>query len=251
MMKVLFIATCVVALVSCGSESKQENAQKSAPQEDPELVALGQEIFFDRAFGEADLACIDCHADHSDSLKAGDRLRAGHSILGAAHRTQTWNGEFTGEMLRRTAAGAAKCASLFQLRSEDPMHALNEREAAGLMAYYRSISNGTESRTLKWTAVSHPDDTARSKKELMNVLKYIDDLRGDVGRGEMLFGKACAICHGPSGRGNGPSMKVLRKHLDEVPLYVRRGSEGMPFFATDRITDQDIADIRQYIASSR
>jgi mono/diheme cytochrome c family protein len=211
------------------------------------LAERGAAIFRNTAFGDAELACADCHADHPDDAGADDRIRPGHPIPGAARRVETWNGEFSGARLAVTAAGAAKCAFLYQGRGDSLATALAPGEAAALMAYYASISTGSEPVRLAWTAVDWPGNTRRDTAAIARDIAGIEAMTGDARRGEALFDRACALCHGANGRMVGPALRIVRKHPERVADHVRRGHKDMPFFARDKLTDAQIADILAYI----
>ncbi len=247
-MKVQILAVAVIFLfAACGNgEKKDASAQNTDPAALEQLAQKGQEIFRDRHLGESGVACMDCHTDYDEEEGKNDgRLRAGHSILGAHKRAQTWNGEFSGDALRRTAAGAAKCAYQFQARGQSIETSLSEQEAAALMAFYEYISTSDEPPMLNWTAVTYPGDPDFSAEAMKTELETIESLRGDAGRGEKLFAMACAFCHE---NGLGPAMRIVKRKVEYLPRNVRTGDETMPFFSRDKLTDQDIADIKAFAA---
>ncbi|MBE0643301.1 MAG: cytochrome c [Bacteroidetes bacterium] len=228
-----------------GGEKKAGSAEGMDTGAIEQLAQRGQEIFRDRHLGESGVACMDCHTDYDEDGKNDGRVRAGHSILGAHTRAQTWNGEFTGNALRRTAAGAAKCAFQFQARGKNIETALSEQEAAALMAFYAYISPADEPPMLTWTAVTYPGDPDFNADAFDKEIETIEKLRGDAMRGEKVFGMACAFCHE---NGLGPAMRVVKRKVEHLPRAVRSGDETMPFFSRDKLTDQDIADIKAFIA---
>jgi mono/diheme cytochrome c family protein len=240
------VPVVAVLFVGCGSgEKKEGNAEGTDTAAIEQLAQKGQEIFRDRHLGESGVACMDCHTDYDEDSKNDGRIRAGHSILGAHKRAQTWNGEFSGDALRRTAAGAAKCAYQFQARGQSIETALSEQEAAALMAFYQYISTSDEPPMLNWTAVTYPGDPDFSAEALKTELETIESLRGDATRGEKVFGMACAFCHE---NGLGPAMRIVKRKVANLPRNARTGDETMPFFSRDKLTDQDIADIKAFIA---
>lgn len=208
------------------------------------LAEKGQEMFRDQDFGKTGVACIDCHADFDENKTTDGRIRPGHSILGAHARAHAWNGEFTGDALRHTAAGAAKCAWQFQERGAGVETALSEEEAAALMAFYEYISPEEQIPMLNWTAVTWPGDPDFEAETFEQALAPIEKLRGDHLRGERVYGMACAFCHD---HGIGPAMRILKRKVDHLPAVVRAGEDGMPFFSRDKLTDQDIADIKAFV----
>jgi len=241
------LAATLIVLSACGSDrdtgaSDGENADGQAQEK---LAERGQDIFRDRGFGEIEIACIDCHADFDEALAEEDRIRPGHSILGAHKRAETWNGEFSGAGLQRTAAGAAKCAWLYQEKGSSVEDALTEDEAAALMAYYAYVSPGNEPPLLSWDAVTWPGDPDFDAEIFEKEMEAIADLRGSAPRGETMFARACAPCHD---NGLGPATRIIRRKAGQVPAVVRAGEDTMPFFSRDRLSDQDIADIQEFLS---
>lgn len=242
----LLVVMAVVVLTACGGggdRDAREDGRDPAALE--KLAERGQEIFRDRGFGEAGIACMDCHADYDESTNTDGRIRAGHPILGAHRRAQTWNGEFSGDALARTAAGAAKCAWQFQARGQSIESALSADDAAALMAFYEYISPVDEPPMLNWTAVTYPGDPDFDEENFKRDLETVEVLRGDAKRGEKVFGMACAFCHDNE---LGPAQRKLSRKPERVPRTVRAGDDTMPFFSRDKLTDQDVADLKAFIA---
>jgi len=232
----------------CGSKNQaDEKLFQTTNSATPQLVAQGKALFENRNLGEVDIACIDCHSEYDDYLDSDERIRAGHAILGAHKRVSTWNGQFQGNALRRTAAGAAKCASIYQLCADDIGAALSNEEAEALLAYFGAISTGNEPPRLVWSSVSYPGDPRYSKESVLNAIAPIEKLHGDGVKGEVLFRKTCMLCHGPGSRGIGPAIQVMKKHIDDLTRVVRTGYDNMPFFSRDKLSDQDIADIKAWV----
>lgn len=246
MKSITFIIAALLLSACGGGEGERKDAAGHPDTATLEKLAQrGQEIFRDRSLGEAGVACMDCHADYDEDGKTDGRIRAGHSILGAHRRAQTWNGEFTGDALRRTAAGAAKCAYQFQARGQNVETALSAEEAEALMAFYEYVSPQDEPPMLNWTAVTYPGDPDFDEEAFNTELAVIESLRGDAARGERVFGMACAFCHD---NGLGPAVRKLKRKADKLPRTVRGGDETMPFFSRDKLTDQDIADLKAFIS---
>jgi len=122
----------------CGGDERgrTSSVEKAFPAADPELAKAGRDIFYDRGFGGTGVSCADCHPDCDDAVPLENRITPGHSIVGAAGRSSVWNGLIRGADLRRTAAGASRCAAVFQKRGNGPEQALTKEEAARLLAFY-------------------------------------------------------------------------------------------------------------------
>jgi mono/diheme cytochrome c family protein len=246
---------CLIAIIfacvslSCSKNARDEGAAPGGFRSGPDmaLAKKGYAIFRDKSFGKTGIACSDCHADYPDSLQPPERILAGHSILGAQERAEAWNGEFTGPALKSTAAGAARCASMFQARAATPAEALTADEAAALMAFYTAVSPGAEAKRLPWTAVARPGDKSFSKDSFEANIEAIDKPTGDAEKGATQFEAACRSCHGRDEGGIRPSLRSLRRSMGMLSRVVRIGYKTMPFFARDKLTDRDIADIREFL----
>jgi mono/diheme cytochrome c family protein len=241
----LFCALILLSSCGSGDGEAEKNTGNETTVSLEQKAERGQQIFRDRSFGSIEIACVDCHADFDETLARDDRIRPGHSILGAHQRVESWNGEFSGDGQRRTAAGAAKCAWLYQEKGSGVEDALSEEEAEALMAYYAYISPGDEPPKLSWSAVTWPGDPDFSDEAFERDIASIDDLRGNPVHGKEMFDRACAPCHDT---GLGPATRILKRKVEMLPATVRGGEETMPFFSRDRLTDQDIADIKSFVA---
>ena len=252
MTRALLAAGLIAAI--CVTACEERTSDQSGTQEThrtgefKELAQRGYAIFTDRGFGAVPVACNDCHTEYAEHLDT-TRLYPAHTLLGAANRRTTWYGEFKGQALERTGAGAAKCALIYQERGETLFDALSQDELDALLAFYRYISTGEESRQPEWEALSFPGDTRYSRDSLTAIADSLSELRGDPRHGGMLFRKACEPCHARDGEGIGPHPRFLRKYEDKLFLYVRAGRGIMPFFSYDKLTNQDVADIREYVAA--
>ncbi len=242
-MTIRYTLIVLLLLTACGSKERSDTAGEGKADLSgiEELATRGQEIFRDRSFGEEAVACADCHADFDEALAGDDAIRPGHSILGAHKRVRTWNGEFSGEALRKTAAGAAKCAHLYQARGTSTASALTQPEADALLAFFEYVSTGEEAMTLSWDALTWPGDTSMTRDELKAEVEKLSSMRGSADKGEQLFKRTCAGCHF---NGYAPAMRMLKRN---VTRNVRSGYGGMPFFSRDKLSDQDVADIRMFL----
>ena len=210
------------------------------------LAEQGFNIFHDDDFGSTGIACADCHNDFPDSL-LHDRIKPGHSILGAADRRSAWYGEFEGEELQTTAAGAAKCALIYQERGESLESALSAAEADALLSYFRYVSPEGAGAKNRWRALSYPGDPAFKRDSILVIVDSLNELRGDAARGEALFESACAPCHSGGPNAVAPNPRYLRRYVNRVFLYVRAGKGIMPFFSYDKLSDPNVADIREWL----
>ena len=76
--------------------------------------------------------------------------------------------------------------------------------------------------------------------------------RSTVDAGRTAFARAqCESCHGPNanGAGQGPALLPFTKNLQELTGIVRQGIGLMPAISRNNATDEEIADILQYLRS--
>lgn len=69
-------------------------------------------------------------------------------------------------------------------------------------------------------------------------------------KGNAAYAKAgCETCHGPGGNGNGqgPALVPFTLDLRELVTIVRQGVGLMPGTPRDRVSDDEIAEIRRYL----
>jgi thiosulfate dehydrogenase len=171
----------------------------------------------------------------------------GGSLRGATERPSFWAGQEV-ELLR----SVNHCLDYFMLKS-DPWTAEDE-EARALYAYLESISEGAIAAPVPFTVV----------------FDIVDLPAGDAKRGETLYERACATCHGPAHTGEGRLVErapvLPEQTLEQHPLgeytaeerrlvFVEKARYGafvsytgeMPPFSLEALPDADMADIHQYL----
>ncbi len=73
-----------------------------------------------------------------------------------------------------------------------------------------------------------------------------------VERGKQLFvAKGCASCHGLDGRGAIIGLSVAGTKADKLHSKALAGPKGMPAYAPDALTDEDLAAIAAYLNASK
>lgn len=215
----------------------------------------GQAIFYNTSLGKVSASCAMCHADGTAKTKDG-HTRAGHTLAGVASRTATWNGMFKSADLKKSAYGATFCISGFQKRNGgDIAKALSVDEADALDEYLSAITDAPgaikKNLTIQWILKPEFGDDAQLDDKLTTpAVKAIMKLPGDPGKGQAVFQGTCASCHSIGQKKVGPSMKDAAQDMSFVAQSIRCGSNGMPFFAKDILSDQQIADVVAYIQSS-
>jgi mono/diheme cytochrome c family protein len=68
--------------------------------------------------------------------------------------------------------------------------------------------------------------------------------------GKAAYTRVCQVCHAAEGRGDaGPSLVPLDKEFDEVLAIVREGVGQMPPISTERVSNEDVKRIVEYLKS--
>ncbi len=207
----------------------------------PDAVARGRRLFHDPGLGRNGVACADCHSTVADEAEEGDgRLRAGHSLWGAARRPH-WRGDTRRTAFPRLGAALEVCATLFQ-----GAEGLDAQDRQRLEAFIASLGRGRSEPPLQ------------IQPALEASLRYDRPqyLGGDADRGRALFYRTCHGCHPHGGAGLGPSIRGLE--VPKVALAVREGNGLLrgsrqpgawaPFYGRDRLSDAMVADIAAFVS---
>jgi mono/diheme cytochrome c family protein len=222
-----------------------------------EKAKMGRTLFSDPSFGGtldpakvSGMSCSDCHADFDEATNPDGRIRAGHSIVGVPHRGTAKGGVITADIFARAAGGGGFCYQHFLQKvpsdKVDPT-AIPEDQAEALMAYFKHVSGDNKGPEFQIAMLDKDAASAAADK--------IMEMEGDPQRGWKLYGQACNVCH-PTAKKPGIGSQLvkrrpprdLEKRKHQIATYVRKGGFVMPFFAGDRLSDQDIADIVAFIA---
>ena len=220
-----------------------------------EKAQMGRELFYDPSFGGtlapdkiSGLTCATCHTDFDEAANPDGRLRAGHSIIGVPHRGEAKGGMIKGDMFRRAAGGGGFCYQHFLQKipsNKVDVTAIPEEQAEALMAYFEHVSGDNKGPEFQIQMLDKEAAKAAAGK--------IVEMKGDPQSGWKVYSNACSVCHGPPNAkikkvGVGPQLdrkKVsdVKKRKRQIATYVRKGGFVMPFFAEDRLSDQNLADI--------
>jgi len=74
--------------------------------------------------------------------------------------------------------------------------------------------------------------------------------RGQEQPGKAAYSRTCQVCHGAEARGDaGPSLVALEKEYEEVLGIVREGTGQMPPISAERVSDEDVKRIVEYLKS--
>lgn len=239
----------ILALLVSGCNKKTDTTSTTKPSTNnstttsnkskDELVKAGKELYNWKS-DKNNIACADCHSDGTNDDRPLTKYFS--TIKGAAKRTSAFLGTVKKEDMAKTASGATNCWERF-LKQKNPM---NGDQIASLNAYYESVSKGDEPTEIKYTSFALPTpDKTRLAPEQDAILK----MTGDKDKGEKVFNSACMFCHGDKS-----TVKDVDKLFDKfegnpksITYMVRTGKKAMPFFNTETVTNQDIADVAAYI----
>lgn len=204
-------------------------------------AAEGRRLFFDPGLGKNGVACSHCHATVRDEAKDGDGLiRPGHTLFNVTKR-RSWRGDLRKSSYTSAAEAADVCVQVFQ-----GGRPLEGRERAALVKFLESLSPGPHQRPLVvQPALEANLDYARPQYR-----------SGNTEDGRALFYAACHGCH-PHGRAGLGRLAIAGKPVAEVVAKVREGngmlrgarngSDWMPFFGRDRLSDRQVADIAAFV----
>ncbi len=226
-------------------------------QQMSDKAQLGRELFNDPTFkgtlkpkSITGLSCSDCHADFDDAAKPDGLIRAGHSVIGVPQRGSAKGGMISGADFARAAGGGGFCYQHF-LQKIAPAKvnptAIPAEHAEALMAYFEAISGDNKGPQFE---IEMLDDDAK-----MAAGEKIAAMSGDAKKGWQLFGRTCVVCHTtPFKAGIGIRIIGIRAPRDINKTMVRwaktirgGGSQLMPFYASDILSDQDIANILAFL----
>ena len=227
-----------------------------AQDEQPEVIKgtadAGRRLYYSAALGTNGLSCVHCHADFDEAAQDDGLIRAGHSLYGAASRPNWWGREPDQPNAYPNIAAAAVVCVKHYLRNPE---GLSAKQVVDLRAYLRFINRKQQRGSLVLT--SGADLTC----------EYLGFEEGNRLKGRELFYATCHSCHPNANTGIGPGLPRDR----EPAFYAKKVREGdglgaqisgldpnaydenaglfMPFFAVDRLGNQDLSDIIAYIKS--
>ena len=200
-------------------------ALAGAAEVEPGSAAHGRKIYVEKG-------CARCHAAAiAEEEGATAPIRPGHPLEGAAWRGTWWNGRITTD----AAEASDYCRRTFVDAEEQSEFTTAERKALVVFMQELGDERGISPLTL-----------------LRRDAGDVDPGSGDPARGEDLYRRACAACHG-----GGDAVKVeteartLARPYSPIQIadIVRRGKGRMPFFQVDRLTAPQVADIAAWMES--
>jgi len=226
----VLIATMSTALLGSGCDAE------IAPPEGP--MSEGERIYRSEVDDGNTFACATCHALREP---ADDGLRrVAHPLSDAAHRPSYKNGELT---QMRDAVNSC----LQEWMNAEPWERADPRWLA-LEEFLESEAPAGPAEPLRFEIVSPP---------------LGDGLEGgDPAAGRALFNDSCSSCHGQDGTGTLQAPPVGDRGLDpgyvaervrrsgraDSPVYDGLTGGVMPFWAADRLSDDELRDLTAWLA---
>lgn len=254
------LLVCLTALVTaCGgggnSSPGTDNANTSATptpipsptSETPvtDLVAEGAKVYMEPRSNGNTFACAHCHAlsEPMDSF-----TRPGHPIGDALRRPSFKNGELTSFI-------DAVNICLDEWMAVDSPWTESTEEFQELSAFLQDRDSGSNS-----------GDTEPLSFEIATPLTFasIEEVNGNAATGRETFNASCAICHGENAVGterapdlagrindaNLISRRVRTSGSINSQVYPELTGGRMPFWAEDRLSNNDLRDVIAYILAS-
>ena len=182
----------------------------------------GERIFYSREETPIRIACADCHAvTPAGTPPDDDRIRPGHTVYDAFSRGNWWNGRVT------TDCGEAGevCLKRFMGGAE-----MSGKMRTHLVVYMKSLGPPWGS---PFVLHRRPPGMVAADS-------------GNPGKGRDLFRRACDACHPGGGAGQGPDLSLSTMTPREIADLIRVGSDPMPFYQGDILSDDEVADIAAF-----
>lgn len=246
-MKKLLLLVLIVSFItaSCGKKEEKTDISKGVKNETSgnsgSMVAKGKEIFY-QSSNLTGLKCADCHSDGTNNGNTNTNYFS--DVIGASKRTSVYSGMITGDDVKKKGAGASVCWETY-LKMGRP---ITSEEIESLNAYFESLKG--EVKESKYTSLAVPKpDKAKLKEDLIK----IGGLTANIQNGEKKFKETCGFCHGGKTVKHVPSItdEDFEGNLKSVSYHIRFGAKFMPFYSYEKISDQDIADITEYILKNQ
>lgn len=244
MKNILLILIAVLFLASCGKKQEVPNNKTDSKTEtnvSSDLSSKGKEIFYQQS-NLTGLKCADCHSDGTNTQNTNTKYFS--NVIGANKRTKVFNGMFTGEDVKKNAAGGKYCWDTFLKMGRE----ISQEEIDALNSYFNSLSKGDEKNDEYTTiAVPTPD-----KAKLKDDQTKIAGMTPNIQNGEKVFKETCGFCHGGKTVKRVPSLfEEFEGNLKSIVYHIRMGAKFMPFYTYEKISDQDAADITEYIMKNQ
>jgi cytochrome c len=239
-MNKLLIVVLFTSLIFTSCGKKEDKTEVSQNTKSGDLVSKGKELFY-QSSNLTGLKCADCHSDGTNTNNTNTKYFS--DIIGASKRASVYAGTISGDNVKKTGAGATLCWETF-LKMGKP---ITPEEINALNAYYESLKG--EVKEIKFTTIALPN---RDKAKLKEDQLKIERLTANIQNGETKFKQTCNFCHGGTTVKHVPSLfEDFDGNLKSIAYHIRFGSKFMPFYSYENISDQDIADISEYILKNQ
>jgi mono/diheme cytochrome c family protein len=201
-------------------------------------AATGEALYLEPHNDGNTFACVTCHA-HEEPASDGIR-RPGHAIGDAANRPSYKNGQLT-ELLDAVNSCRVEWMTAPAFAETDPRW-------LALLQYLSEVAGDSPAAALSYQIVSPPSD--------------LDG--GDEMTGKEVFNASCVVCHGVDARGTQRAPELRGSLLDAETIGRRVRTSGtvdsgvyegltggrMPFWADDRLSDEELVDIVAFVLSN-
>jgi len=220
-------------VTACGGDDAEAVTE---PEPTSDLGRQGEEIYRNAVDGGNTFSCSTCHALTEPAV--GLR-RVGHQLGDAAGRPSYKNGALT-----------------------------DVRDAVNSCLTEWMDAEAWESSDSRWTAMDaflteiSPASAPALRFEIAAAPSAADLAGGDPEAGREVFNETCAACHGTDGVGESLTFPIAGRGLDAeyVGARVRTSGPGaspvysgltggkMPFWAVDRLSDTELADMVAWLS---
>lgn len=246
MRKILFVVLISsIFISSCGKKEEQnttgEKKQESTTSGTNDLSSKGKALFYESS-NLTGLKCADCHSDGTNADQLNTKYFS--DVIQASKRQSVFAGTIAGEDVKKKGGGATFCWETF-LKMGRP---ITEEEINSFNAYFESLKG--EVKESKYTTIALPKpDKAKLKADQTKIA----GLTPDIQHGEKVFKETCGFCHGGKTVKRVPSLfdEDFEGNLKSIVYHVRFGAKFMPFYSYEKLTDQDVADITEYIMKNQ
>ena len=202
--------------------------------EEPEVVS-GEDVYRLRVDGGNTFTCATCHA-LSEPAADGIR-RPGHALGGAPQRATYKNGRIT-----ELADAVNSCLTEWM------------------------TAEAWTADDARFVALSEFLDAQPATGEVSFEIGSLaaDFTGGDATQGQALFNESCIVCHGRDGGGTDKApgiaglalepdyiaRRVRTSGLENSPVYDGLTGGRMPFWAVDRLSDDELRDLAAFVETS-
>jgi mono/diheme cytochrome c family protein len=225
-------------LVACSTGPSERGATSNGGAAGATSPAVDGRAVYETPLTDGNsFACQTCHA-LSEPSRDGMR-RPGHPIGDAPHRTSWKNGQATSFL-----QAVNSCVTEWMVA---PAWREDDARYLALREFLDADTGLSRAPNLSYQIVAPPADFEG----------------GDATRGQALFNRSCAVCHGADGRGTvrGPRVASSARLPEYVASRIRTSGSAssavypglsggvMPFWAEDRLSDAELVDLVAFVTS--